>query len=132
MPNSTLEVLLIALGPIAIWRYGWWLLHVLRAILYARCAFPPLRKRADELWASGWRPPVVHFVMTTFQEKPEVTRAVLASVFDESRSCGARSNIIIGTGDASDERVIEAFCAEVENAPAKVTLVRQIQPGKRV
>jgi len=132
MPNSTLEVLLIALGPIAVWRYGWWMLHVLRAIVYARCVFPPLRRRADELWASGWRPPVVHFVMTTFKEKPEVTRAVLASIFDECRSCAAPSNIIIGTGDSADERVIEAFCAEVENAPAKVTLVRQTQPGKRI
>ncbi len=132
MSKSALEVLLIALGPIAVWRYGWWILHLLRAVIYARCAFPLLRRRADELWTSGWRPPAVHFVLTTFKEKPEVTRAVLASVFDECRSCGAPANIIIGTGDASDEKVIEAFCAQIENAPAKVTLVRQTQPGKRV
>jgi glycosyltransferase Alg8 len=132
MSNTGLEVLLIALGPIAVWRYSWWMLHVLRAVFYAWCAFPPLRKRADQLWRSGWRPPVVHFVLTTFKEKPEVTRAVLASVFDECRGCAAPANIIIGTGDASDEKVIEAFCAEVDHVPAKVTLVWQNQPGKRI
>src|SRR5438876_1041854 len=66
LPNSIWDsgndVLRLALGGIAAWRYCWWLTHFVRAQVYARLVFPKLRRRAGELWSGGWRPRMLHFM----------------------------------------------------------------------
>lgn len=130
--NAADAALVLGLGPLAAWRYGWWFTHLVRANIYARLVFPKLRKRADSLWSSGWKPPFVHFMVTTFKEKPEVTEAVLESIFEECRRTGVPARIFIATGDISDERVIESYCSPVSDVNAQVIVVRQNQPGKRI
>jgi glycosyltransferase Alg8 len=125
-------VMVLSLGAIAAWRYGWWALHLVRALIYAHIVFPRHRKRADALWRSGWRPRRMHFMVTTFRERPEITRAVLESIFRECRDTGVPARVFVGTGDRSDELVIEGCCARAVNTPAEVFLVRQNIPGKRV
>ena len=136
LPNHVWDVadtaLIVSLGPLAAWRYGWWFIHLVRANIYARLVFPKLRKRSDSLWSSGWRPPFVHFMVPTFKERPEITEAVLESIFAECRAAGVRARIFIATGDVSDERVIEGYCSHVSDVPAEVIIVRQNQPGKRM
>ncbi|MCU1261024.1 MAG: transcriptional regulator [Bryobacterales bacterium] len=132
--------LVLIIGPIAAWRYGWWLIHLVRANIYGRLVFPRLRRQADRLWQSGWRPPMVHFLMTTYRERPEITEGALASIFSECRSAGVRARIFVATGDPSDEKVIEEYCAQVSGFDAgadarldtEVRIVRQNLPGKRV
>lgn len=125
------SLLILSLGPLAIWRYGWWFLHLVRANVYGRLVFPKLRRRRDELWARGRRPKFLHFMVTTFKERPEITRAVLESIFVECRRSGIPGRIFFATGDASDERVIESYCSDIEPVEAEIVLVRQNQPGKR-
>jgi glycosyltransferase Alg8 len=136
LPNHVWDVadtaLILGLGPLTVWRYGWWFTHFVRANIYAHWVFPKLRKRADILWEGGWRPPFVHFLVTTFKERPEITEAVLESIFAECRETGVPARVIFATGDSSDERVIEDYCARVGDIPASVIMVRQNQPGKRV
>ena len=62
--------MVFSLGAIAAWRYGWWALHFARSQIYSRLVFPRIRRRADALWRSGWRPRMLHFMVTTFREKP--------------------------------------------------------------
>lgn len=135
LPNRVWDdadaMLILSLGPLAVWRYGWWITHFVRAIVYARVVYPKLRKRARAIWASGWRPPLIHFMVTTFKEKTEITEAVLDSIFSECRASGMRARIFFATGDVSDERVIETYCAGVREVAAEVIIVRQNQPGKR-
>jgi glycosyltransferase Alg8 len=125
------SMLILSLGPLAVWRYGWWTVHFVRAVIYARLVFPKLRRRADSAWARGWRPPSLHFLVTTFKEKPEITEAVLESILSECRAAGVPARIFFATGDVSDERVIEAYCAASHDVQAEVIIVRQNQPGKR-
>jgi len=125
------SLLILTLGPLAIWRYGWWFLHLVRAGMYSRLVFPKLRRRAAELWSTGSRPCRLHFMMTTYKEKPEITRAVLESIFTECRRSGIPARIFVATGDASDERVIEKYCSDVQPLEAEIVIVRQNQPGKR-
>jgi len=124
--------MVVSLGAIAAWRYGWWALNLVRSIIYARLVFPRLRRRADALWRSGWRPRMMHFMVTTFKEKPEITRLVMESIFDECRSTGVPARVFVGTGDRSDELVIEDFCKRTRDVDAQVYLLRQNIPGKRV
>src|SRR5262249_49779115 len=85
----------------------------------------------DALWQSGWRPRMIHFMVTTFREKPEITESVLESIFRECRAAGVPARVFVGTGDRSDELVIEGYCARVERAAAEVFLIRQNVSGKR-
>jgi len=136
LPNHVWDLadtaLVLGLGPLAAWRYGWWFTHLVRANIYARHAFPKMRRDADTLWSSGWRPPAVHFLVTTFKERPEITEAVLESIFAECRAARVPARIFVATGDASDECVIEDYCSRAGDVPAKLIIVRQNQPGKRV
>ena len=86
--NDAAGAMVLSLGAIAAWRYSWWALHLLRAQIYSRIVFPRLRRRADALWQSGWRPRMLHFMVTTFREKPELTEAVLESIIRECRTTG--------------------------------------------
>jgi mannuronan synthase len=125
------SILMVTLGPLAVWRYGWWLTHCIRAVIYRQLVFPKLRRRADALWSTGWRPPFVHFLVPTFKERPEITRLVLQSIFGECRRAGVPGRIFIATSDVCDEQVVEAYCAEIEESNVEVIIVRQNQPGKR-
>jgi glycosyltransferase Alg8 len=135
LPNRIWEaansLLIVTLGPLAIWRYSWWFLHLVRSNVYARLVFPKLRRRAAKAWSEGRRPPFVHFLVTTYREKPEITERVLESIFAECRRSGIPARIFVATGDVSDEQVIENYCSDVESVEAEIVIVRQNQPGKR-
>src|SRR5437588_3333795 len=136
LPNHVWDVadsaLILSVGPLAAWRYGWWFTHLVRANIYSRMVFPKLRKRADSLWASGWKPSMIHFMVTTFREKSEITEAVLESIFAECRATEVPARVFIATGDVSDERVIESYCERISDVQAQLIIVRQNQPGKRI
>jgi len=125
------SLLIVTLGPLAIWRYGWWFLHLVRSIVYARLVFPKLRRRAEKAWSDGWRPPFLHFLVPTYRERPEITERVLESIFSECRRTRIPARIFMATGDVSDERVIENYCSNVEPVEAEIVIVRQNQSGKR-
>ena len=135
LPSRIWEALqgtmLLTLGPIAVWRYGWWLLHLVRSSIYAQIVFPKMRKRARKVWESGWRPSMIHFLMTTYREDPGITRGVLESVLANLRRAKIRARIVIGTGDKFDEDVIEAIIDGVDDVDVEVVFVRQNQGGKR-
>jgi mannuronan synthase len=123
---------LFAVGAIAVWRWLWWLTHALRAAWYRFHLFPALRKRADDLWDAGYRPRVVHFMVTTFLEKRETTEQVFASILEECRSVGVLARVYVGTGHPSDERAIGEVVARRGHSRAlEVVIVRQNRSGKR-
>jgi glycosyltransferase Alg8 len=136
LPNDIWDaangVLALSLGGIAAWRYCWWLTHFVRSQIYGRLVFPKLRRRAGALWSGGWRPSMIHFMVVTFREKPHVTEQMLDSILQECRTTGIPARIFVGTGDVSDERVIENHLAgQPTDLPVEVIIVRQNQPGKR-
>lgn len=127
--------LFTALGALAIWRYGWWLTHFVRAWIYEHHTFPEMRARANDLVASGWRPERVAFMMTTYKEHPVTTRKVLISIIREAEMIGVPCILFVGTGDPYDEGII---AEEIERRGSdmpdgfQVVYVRQNKPGKRI
>ncbi len=123
------------IGILGVWRYTWWLTHLVRAIIYRRVMFPRLRARADAIWASGWRPKRVHFQMTTFREARKTAEAVVRSICSEVRDAGIPATIWIGSSEAEDERtLIRHFklVGEEMGIDLELRIIRQNQPGKRV
>lgn len=124
--------LTVVIGGLGLWRFGWWTTHVMRAWIYAFFHYPALRRRADAIWDSGIRPRYVHFMMTTFREKPEITHAVIDSMVRELRATGLPGTIWLGSGDESDEIVIADFLAvHATDVSLRVEIARQAKPGKR-
>jgi glycosyltransferase Alg8 len=122
----------LVLGGIAAWRYSWWLTHFVRSQIYGRVVFPKLRRKAGALWSRGWRPHRIHFMVVTFRERPHITGLVLDSIVRECEATAIPARIFVGTGDSSDEKVIENYFAEhPTDLPLEVVIVRQNQPGKR-
>lgn len=122
-----------ALGALGSWRFAWWFTHFVRAQIYTRVVYARLRREGMALWTGGWRPREVAFMMTTFKEDPATTRAVLDSIVAELLRIGVAGRLVIGSGDASDERVItEHLGTERARVRLEVVFVRQSHPGKRV
>lgn len=123
---------IISFGFIGIWRYCWWLNHVIRSLIYGRIVFPRRRLAANQLWESGWRPQRLMFMMTTFKESQSTTEMVLQSILAECAEVSIPVKLYIGTGAESDESIIESFFTKQKTVfPLEVIIVRQKLPGKR-
>lgn len=122
----------IVLGVIGTWRYSWWMTHFIRALIYEYTSFPARRKASDTLWASGWRPEKICIMMTTYNERQDLTQAVLNGLVSELESVGVPAQLFVGTSGAYDERVIEDHLKNIHiTIPFETIFVRQNQPGKR-
>ena len=133
LSDPRLQTVAISLGFLGVWRYSWWLTHLIRAQIYAHRVYPRLRARADARWQQGWRPQQIHFMMTTFKEEVAITHAVLDSIVQQCREIGCPATLYIGAGHPTDEDVIQKYFAALEHpVPLEVVLIRQTYPGKRM
>lgn len=126
----------VVLGSLGLWRFGWWFTHAMRAQIYARCKWPGMRRRADALWADGWRPQRLHIQMTTYFEEPSITKRVVGSILGQIRREQIPTTLYIGTGSSYDEMVIrkfvETYAQDIPDDLVTLVFVRQNQPGKRM
>lgn len=123
----------LTLGALGLWRFGWWFTHAVRAEIYARCRWPGLRRRADQVWQNGWRPRRLHIQMTTYYEEPAITRRVIGSIISQIRREGIPATLWIGTGSSYDEEIITEFVrTQAADIDANLVFLRQNQPGKRM
>ncbi len=125
--------IIAVLGILGLWRYGWWFVHFVRSQIYARFVFPPLRRKAEALWESGWRPKRLLYMLTTFREVRSTTELLLESLIQEARSTGIPAVIFFGTADDLDEQIITAYVnRHAADLDMTVVFVRQQLPGKRI
>jgi len=125
--------LTITLGVLGIWRYCWWLVHVIRSEIYQHWRFPKIRKKAEAVWQSGWRPPHIHFMMTTFRENRGTTELVLQSICNEVRESGVETTLWLGSGDCYDEDIIINYLRQnAAELPLELVIIRQNVSGKRM
>ena len=123
---------LAALGGLALWRYGWWLTHLIRAQYYGHVRYPQLARAAAAVWAEGWRPERLHFLVTTFRERPETIDAVVSAICAEIRSIGRPATLWLGSKEAADEAAFEAALrAHGADLDIALRIVRQTGSGKR-
>ena len=121
------------MGILGVWRYLWWFNHWVRALIYAKIAYPKMRKRAQALWQSGWRPRHIHIQMTTFREHREISEAVIRGLVSEIRDAGVPATIWLGSSEADDEQKIADHLKLIGNdCDITLRIIRQNQPGKRV
>ena len=130
VPEAATYVLMI--GAIGIWRYSWWLTHAVRAVLYRR-RYNVMSEKAEVVWKQGWRPPHVHFMMTTYYEHEEVTIKVMQGVVTQIRELGIPATIWLGSGARFDELLIERYLRQnTDGLDVRFMMIRQNVPGKRM
>ncbi len=104
---------LIALGGIACWRWSWFILQNLRAIVYRYYTFPRLRREAHAAIAKHGPVPEVTVLATTYHEKPWITNPVFESIFGELSTLQGltrRPKVVVVTGcDNDDENIKQIF-----------------------
>ncbi|MEL6609266.1 MAG: glycosyltransferase [Pseudomonadota bacterium] len=95
-----------------------------------------MRRTAQALWDTGWRPRRLHIQMTTYYEEPAITKRVIGSIIAQIRRHRIPTTLYIGTGSTYDEEIITSFVrAHAQDLPAdlaELVFLRQNQPGKRM
>ncbi len=137
VPNTLwdpdLQHITYVIGILGVWRYAWWFTHAVRSRLYHQVVFPRIRSKADLVWESGVRPRHLHFMMTTYKEDKKITDQVVDSIVHEVRQLGVPATIWLGSGDASDERIIARRLRRIaSDLDLTFTIIRQNQSGKRM
>lgn len=115
---------LIAITGIACWRWSWFALQNLRAMVYRYFTFPRLRRAAHAAVAEHGPVPEVIVLGTTYHEKPWITIPVFESVFRELSSLEGllrRPKVVVVTGcDNDDQNIRDIFarcCGEQTAGP---------------
>lgn len=105
--------ILLMFGGIGCWRWGWFALQSVRAMLYRYWMFPRLRVRAARAVAENGPVPELAILAVTYKEKPWITRAVFGSVFRELASVDGLKcppKVVVATGgDADDENIRKIY-----------------------
>lgn len=118
-------------GVLAMWRYGWGLLHFVRALVYRMRVFPHMRETADALIAQ--QAPNAYLLITTFRIDSAVTTRVYKAAFEAALAAPGRVTIVASVVEAADQRLVKALFRSLCANQDKVDLVvvRIAGTGKR-
>ncbi len=123
---------LLAIGLFGAWRYGWQLLHFVRAWLYARFHFPALRRHVDTVAAAGRFPRRLFVVVASYLEEPWVSVESFQSLMANLSELPCEATVIVAVGSDADEAVINgAYRAHPARRRVELVFQRQSQ-GKRI
>ena len=122
---------ILALGLLALWRYGWGGLHFLRSLYYRWIVFPRWRRAADALGPAA-QPSHVYLLLTSYRIDAMTTARVYRAALREAMACGAPATLVASIVEPGDERLIRRLFALLD-PPAHVDLciVRIAGTGKR-
>ncbi len=129
--DTSAKQFIFALGTLAIWRYGWALIHFTRSLIYRKIIFPSIREKANALGDIA-RPNHVFLLLTTFRIGTEVTIRTYQAAIADAIACKTSSTIVASIVEMSEERLIKAlFYAQNPPQNVKLKIVRISGTGKR-
>jgi glycosyltransferase Alg8 len=119
------------IGFLAMWRYGWGLLHFIRALIYRRSVFPRMRQASDAVVEQD--PPHAYLLVTTFRIDSAVTTRVYKAAFKAALAAPGKATIVASVVEAGDQRLVKALFHAICGDQDKVDLVvvRIAGTGKR-
>jgi glycosyltransferase Alg8 len=123
---------LLAIGVLAFWRYGWQLVHYLRAAWYAAVHYPRLRAAAWQATAERQPPSRIFVVLPSYLEEAWVSMEAMQALMSNIAALPCQATIVAAVGSDQDEMVISAAW-QAHPARDRVELVFQRQTqGKRI
>jgi glycosyltransferase Alg8 len=126
------EEVLVVISAFAVWRYGWQLLHYLRAGWYALWHYPRLRAAARQVAQSRPWPRRIFVVVPSYMEEPWVSREAMPALMTNLLALPCQATVIVAAGSDGDEQVIASACGPYLGE-GRIELVFQRQSqGKRI
>ena len=124
--------LLLPIGIIGLWRYGWGLLHFTRAQIYRRWVFPRMRRMADQA-EQAYPPPEAYLLVTSFRIDSATSGRVYRAAFEAAKRSDCPTTVVASIVEMADQRLIKQIYARTVRSEAKVRLifVRIAGTGKR-
>jgi glycosyltransferase Alg8 len=124
--------LLLPIGVIGLWRYGWGLLHFLRAQIYQRWVFPRLRRAAEQAGAAQ-PPPAAYLLVTSFRIDSATSRRVYRAAFEAAKRSGCPTTVVASLVEMADQRLVKQIYARTigPEDPVRLIFVRIAGTGKR-
>ncbi|MCG2595162.1 glycosyltransferase [Ramlibacter sp. XY19] len=123
---------LLLLSVIALWRYGWQLLHYLRSAWYSAVHYPRLRAAAQEVAAQRAWPKRVYVIVPSYLEEAWVSQQAMAALMANLRELPCRATVVVAAGSDADEAVIAGACRPwLGDGSIELVFQRQSQ-GKRI
>lgn len=124
-------IFVVTIGLLALWRYSWWGLHVVRALRYRKVRFPAYREAADAI-AKNARAEHVYVLITSFRVAPETTFKVYDALVRNAVDYGAPTTIVASVTDQTDVDVLgHVLAANGEPANIRIRYMFQRGDGKR-
>ncbi len=122
----------LALGVLAFWRYGWQLLHYTRAACYSLWHYPRLRAAAHAVAATRPPPRRIFIVVPSYLEEPWVSTEAMQALMTNVAAIPCAVTVVAAVGSDQDEAVL-AGAWRAHPARDRVELIFQRQSqGKRV
>ncbi|NJN46779.1 MAG: glycosyltransferase family 2 protein [Candidatus Competibacteraceae bacterium] len=124
--------LLLPIGIIGLWRYGWGLLHFLRAQIYRRWVFPRMRRAADQIGTTE-PPPEAFLLVTSFRIDSATCGRVYHATFEAAKHSGCPTTVVASIVEMADQRLIKQIYARTVSPQDQIRLifVRIAGTGKR-
>ncbi|WP_243144784.1 glycosyltransferase [Litoreibacter roseus] len=104
---------IIVLGVIGVWRYGWAVVNMSRAVWFLLVAYPKRKRRAQVAYASQPLKAHAFFLTTTYGIDPEVTLPVYQSIFRAAAQAEGGATIVASVVNTSDARLIRSIFANM-------------------
>ncbi|MDB5858167.1 MAG: hypothetical protein JWQ76_1856 [Ramlibacter sp.] len=123
---------LLLLSVIALWRYGWQLLHYARGAWYAAVHYPRLRAAAQQVAAQRAWPQHVYVVVPSYLEEAWVSQQAMQALMYNLGELPCSATVVVAAGSDEDEAVIAAACRPyLDHGRIELVFQRQSQ-GKRI
>ncbi len=130
--------MVVLFAAIGVWRYSWWFINFFRALIFEFVAFPKLRKKANQLSASGWKPPHIYFVIACYKEDRATLEDLLTAMIRECYQIGVPATLFL-SGDYDSEIIVRDFVrsnikptSHNQRPMFQVVAIRQTLPDKRI
>ena len=132
LPHSALgnaQGVLVVIGVIGIWRYGWATTNFLRAALFLNVVYPRRRARAEGAYNARTHPAHAYFLTTSYKIEAETTRRVYRSIFQAALNSPGGATIVASVVETADARLIQRIFDTMPMAGSGVTLILDQIPG---
>jgi glycosyltransferase Alg8 len=130
---GTNEAIVLTIGFIGAWRYGWGLINFVRAQLYVRWAYPNRRDAAAEIYAMQPRRAHAYFLVTSYNVGTATSVRVYRSIFEAAARSEGGATVVASVVETEDERLIRSILGQMAYAAERVSLIIDKIPatGKR-
>ncbi|SOB91589.1 glycosyltransferase Alg8 [Rhodobacter sp. JA431] len=126
-PDGTV-LFFLTLGGLAAWRYSWWSLHQIRALIFLHRVYPRLQARATA--AAAYKSvPHLYVVVLSYGMSPQMIERCYRGLCRAALNADVPTTIIASVTSNRDVRILNRVYADL-GAPTQIRFHAQFQDGK--